>query len=116
MAAKITLTLVAALLAAPALAEPSIPPSVDGNREFRAYENGAPAGVRAVTFREVDTDRNGRWDTAEIARVFGADTVRDVFMTFDANGDFWVTPFEIRAYDDNGTGGPDGILKERVRG
>lgn len=111
--------LVALLAACPALAEDSVPPTVTGNHLFRAYEQGLPAGAdpgaRQVSFRSVDTNHSGTWEPHEIERAFGHVRL-DVLMTFDGNGDGYVTLNELRAYDDGGTGGPDGILKERVRG
>ena len=114
------LCLLAVLAAAPALAEDTMPPTVKGNQHFRAYERGLPvgadAGARVVTFRSVDHDRDGLWEPHEIAAHFVESQRRDLLLAFDGNGDGCISLLELRAFDDGGTGGPDGLLKERVRG
>ncbi|MDJ0822723.1 MAG: EF-hand domain-containing protein [Paracoccaceae bacterium] len=86
--------------------------------QFRAYERGLPVGVetagRIVNFHEVDRNRSGAWDPGEIRDAFGH-AAKDVVLSFDANADGRVSLLELRAFDDGGTGGPDGRLWERVR-
>jgi hypothetical protein len=119
MSAIKALTLSVALLAGPALAEDWAPPLVTANHHFRTFEGGLPQGanpgMRVLGFRAVDTNRNGIWDHAEIVAAFGKSAF-DAILTYDANGDGRISLLELRAHDDGGTGGPDGILKERVRG
>ena len=119
---RLALALLTGLAAAPAAADDLRylkEPLIFGPHGFRAYENGrVPAlgpGERAVTFSSVDRNRNRVWDPYEIVAAFGT-AARDVILSFDADADGHVSLLEIRAFDDGYTGGPDGILWERVRG
>ena len=111
-------------LAAPAAMAGGVPdpaPLFWNTTPVHAYEYGrpdAPLGpkTRALSFREVDRNRNGLWEPAEMRAVFDARVTRDLILSFDANADGCISLLEVRAFDDNRTGGPDGLLKERVRG
>ncbi|AWI84083.1 hypothetical protein CEW88_10570 [Alloyangia pacifica] len=93
-------------LAAPALAG-----------DFTVYE-GVPADRSKDAgryFSQLDLDRNGVLTWSELVAAYG-DSAFDAIMAFDGNADRMVTRNEMRAYDDLGTGGPAGLLHERVRG
>ncbi len=107
------------LLAAPALADETLTePLIFRSTPLKAYEHGlrgeVPKGARVISFRAIDRNRNNCWEKHEIEAVFGPAT-RDVLATFDGNGDNRVTRREFNALDD-GNGGPDGVLYERMRG